>query len=270
MKRKVLSFLITFAFSLFVIGCGSVEKNDEVVNEAVEESDDENEVAPKIDVESEENDDADLELVASMDDSMKFDQVSVGDVVSFGRYEGKEIEWYVLEIGDGEAVLFSQDILWNTSYNEEPVDITWENCSLRAYLNGEFYNDSFDSSEKEMIQTVTNENADHPCYGTSGGNQTQDNVWLLSFDDLVKYMGVSEEIYVSYCNGQMGEEEFEEYCLATDSRLLPAHHGAATSWWSRTPGHKSFRAIRVAERIDQNGSQVNNYSGVRPAIRIRF
>jgi hypothetical protein len=44
-------------------------------------------------------------------------------------------------------------------YNEEDTSITWENCTLRKWLNDTFYNTAFTDSEKTKIveSTIVNE-----------------------------------------------------------------------------------------------------------------
>lgn len=64
--------------------------------------------------------------------------IRVGDIVKFGNYN-----WQVLEIKGGKALILSERILEQRAYNHTNTDITWANCSLREYLNGDFY-DSFD------------------------------------------------------------------------------------------------------------------------------
>lgn len=66
---------------------------------------------------------------------------AVGDIVTFGSYEqdndlenGMEpVEWYVLDKEDGEATLMSVYLLDWQSYNEDFIDMTWEDCTLRSW-----------------------------------------------------------------------------------------------------------------------------------------
>ena len=75
-----------------------------------------------------------------------FSSLSVGDIVEFGRYpqdsDGTErpIKWDVLAIENGRALLFSKYGLDCVRYHNEWVDITWEYCDLRRWLNDDFYN----------------------------------------------------------------------------------------------------------------------------------
>ena len=119
----------------------------------------------------------------------------VGDTVTFGRMEqdGSEdngpepIEWIVLA-ADGDArMLISKYGLIAMAYNEGGGDATWETCSVRAWLNGEFYEEAFTAEEQGRIRETRVVNADNEVYGTDGGNDTDDMVFLLSIDELNRY-----------------------------------------------------------------------------------
>lgn len=73
------------------------------------------------------------------------------------------------------------------------MDITWADCELRKYLNGKFY-DKFNEIDKLRITLATNKNPDNPWYGAKDGEDTQDNIFLLTIEDVVcRYFGDSSE-----------------------------------------------------------------------------
>ena len=109
----------------------------------------------------------------------------VGDIVTFGNYEqdnntanGKEpIEWIILDKReDGSLVLMSKYALDSKQYNTQDTSVTWETCTLRKWLNEDFYNAAFSTQEQAKIVPVTIENEDNPDYGTTGGKATQDSI----------------------------------------------------------------------------------------------
>ena len=57
----------------------------------------------------------------------------VGDIITFGSYEQDDqpgadpVEWQVLGVENGRALLISRYILAAKPYNEEKTDSTWEN-----------------------------------------------------------------------------------------------------------------------------------------------
>lgn len=81
----------------------------------------------------------------------------VGDVVYFGRFEqdlytknGKEkIEWQVLDKKGNKALLVSKYLLDVRPYNKKEKAITWKKCTLRKWMNKEFFNTAFSEEEKD-------------------------------------------------------------------------------------------------------------------------
>ena len=131
-------------------------------------------------------------------------KVSVGDIITFGRYEqdnitifGPEpIEWIVLDVQDGKALLLSRYGLYPQKYNTEWIAVTWENCTLRAWLNDDFLNEAFSSEEQSSILVTEVDNSDAQCFDwttvegdkTTGGNNTEDKIFLLSCAEANQYL----------------------------------------------------------------------------------
>ena len=116
-----------------------------------------------------------------------FSGIKKGDCVGFGRYcqenssEKTPIEWLMLQTTGTVVLLISRyalDCKLYQAYYKE--DMTWENCDLRAWLNGEFLRNAFTGEEQKMIALSKLANDDNPEYGTSGGNTTEDGVFCLS------------------------------------------------------------------------------------------
>jgi len=93
---------------------------------------------------------------------------AIKEEISFVKFGG--IDWRVLAVENNKALLITKEILEKRPYNAEYEDVTWETCSLRQYLNGEFYNSL--GAAKSAIAEVQNSNPDNPWYGTAGGNTT--------------------------------------------------------------------------------------------------
>lgn len=81
----------------------------------------------------------------------------VGDSFTFGKYpqnsDGieKPIEWIVIKVYKDEIMIISKLGLDCKKYHKCYKNITWNNCTLRQYLNNEFYDMAFDSYEKELV-----------------------------------------------------------------------------------------------------------------------
>jgi len=163
---------------------------------------------------------------------ISFSDIAVGDRITLGHYEqdgdiengGEAIEWRVLSVEDGRALVISERILDHMKYNEIKERVSWETSDLRNWLNGEFYDMAFSPEEKEMILTATLDQPENPVAGTLGGNITEDKVFCLSYNEADGYFASDEERVAS-------------------STVYAQSHGAWEGpcwWWLRTPGDNSW------------------------------
>lgn len=126
-------------------------------------------------------------------------EAKVGEYITFGHYEqdnkqenGPEpIEWLVMDIQDGRAFVISRYALEYMQYHRTvsvDASVTWETWDLRAWLNNEFMAAAFMEEEQARIPTVTV--PAHEARGFEGnpGNDTQDQVFLLSSAEVEKYL----------------------------------------------------------------------------------
>ena len=83
----------------------------------------------------------------------------VSDRFEFGRYpqgangEVEPITWRVLQRNSDSLLVIAEQGLDAKPYNEEFCDITWADCTLRRWLNGEFFNKAFNEQEQSLIKT---------------------------------------------------------------------------------------------------------------------
>ena len=172
------------------------------------------------------------------------------------KYE--PIKWRILQSENGEAFLLSDVILDKQLYNENDKYVTWEKSSLRAWLNKKFINTAFSDEEKEKINITEIVNQDNPVYGTEGGNNTFDKIFLLSLSE------VSEQ------------QDGEKYGFLDDEiRACGKSDFSKTGswWWLRSPGSYSLDAAEVNDDgwVGRNGSRVDSsYGGVRPALHLNL
>ena len=112
--------------------------------------------------------------------------VTTWDCIYFGNYyqsnsSTKEpIKWRVLSVNGNDAFLLADQNLDSKLYNKIYTDVTWATCTLRTWLNGIFLNTAFTSAEQVAIKNTTVVNEDNPYFGTEGGENTPDKVYLLS------------------------------------------------------------------------------------------
>ncbi|MDF2873128.1 MAG: hypothetical protein K0R05_4703, partial [Anaerocolumna sp.] len=112
--------------------------------------------------------------------------MQVGDKIVFGKYE-----WRVLDMQSNTALIITEDIIEQRAYHDAYKDITWADCSLRKYLNNEFF-DKFAAADKSRITPVINKNPDNQWYGSNGGADTRDSIFLLSLEEVTcQYFGDS-------------------------------------------------------------------------------
>lgn len=189
----------------------------------------------------------------------------VGEIVYFGTYEqdnntfnGKEnIEWLVLAKENNRVLVISDKALDCQPYNTSLSDVTWENCTLRKWLNDDFVNVAFDAEERKMIPSVIVSAYKNPIYDTNSKNATNDRVFLLSIVEAEKYFTSDE---ARKCMPT-------EYAMANGDAL----GGEAINWWwLRSPGDYQFFAANVYSdgSVDEDGNGVNYDLAVRPAMWI--
>lgn len=175
-----------------------------------------------------------------------FGHLRIGDTVYFGTFEqdnnfenGMEpIEWIVVDVGDNRALLMSRYGLDCRKYHDTDVNVTWENCSLRLWLNSSFLYSAFSDDERDFILT-TNVSADaNPDFYTRVGNATKDKIYLLSTVEAKSY-------YPDYRDRVCTPTT---YAVSRGAFLRESTNGGW--WWLRTPGD----GMNTAASIDSNGS----------------
>lgn len=190
--------------------------------------------------------------------------IEVGDTVVFGSYEqdgnatngAEAIEWVALAKEGDKTLLVSKYALDCQPYNTSYTPMTWEDCTLRSWLNESFLSTAFTEDEQALIDDTRVTNADNGEYGTLGGNPTVDKVFLLSIDEVERYFS----------------SDGDRVCTATahakDQGAWTGSNGGC-SWWLRSPGCDSDYAAHVYlfGHVTADGWSVDNDRiAVRPAL----
>ena len=177
----------------------------------------------------------------------------------FGAYMDKPITWMVLKQEGSEALLISEQALdygkfhsykesieelkaYREEHNAYPP-VTWEDSTLRGFLNVEFFFAAFSPRERNAILDI---------------QDTEDRVTLLS------------------------EAEAKSFFNRYDARVChPSEYakkqGAPQTcpWWLRSEGMGDMRACAVTRdgRVEKNAMAKQNtataLAGIRPVIRVR-
>ena len=197
---------------------------------------------------------------------------AVGNYVTFGSYpqtaDGDDmtaIEWLVLAREGKKALLISRYGLDAKKYHSEYNAISWQNCTLRPWLNSTFLNKAFTATEQSAILMTNVDNSKAQGYYSysDGGNNTEDKVFLLSYAEAHKYLGITDDGY---------NEE-----LSVEATAYAKERGVATSddnriwWWLRSPGEAKDEATNVFPGGYISSCYVSYPSNaVRPALWVNL
>lgn len=189
--------------------------------------------------------------------------VTTWDCVYFGNYYQSDatgntkdpIKWRVLSVDGDDAFLMADQNLDAKPYNTSYVDVTWETCTLRSWLNGygasanveetdyssdNFLDTAFTAEERAAIRQTTVVNEDNSHYGTEGGNDTTDRVYLLS---IAEACNASYGFNSTFDTNSKTRVSTNTAYTAGKSGMYSV--GAAAYWWLRSPGGGSDGASEV-------------------------
>ena len=204
-----------------------------------------------------------------------------GSVVTYGEFPQTEagtddtpIEWIVLEV-DGEnhrALLLSKYGLDMQQYNTRETNVTWETCSLRAWLNNDFWNKAFTLEEQSAILLTDVDNSGAQGYSgwtLSGGNNTQDHIFLLSYAEANRYLNVPDGDAGSIASRVAPTAYAVNQGTWTSTSEKTEDDSLTAWWWLRSPGRILFSAAIVDYDGTLDMKVYDRYSGtVRPAMWI--
>ena len=185
--------------------------------------------------------------------------------------------YVVLDIQDDKALVISEDVVELRPYHDwgdgavPEQEKTWAECSLRGYLNGDFY-ESFPNDEKARI---------HVMPVLTDGTVTQDRVFILSYGEVEQYFAGD---MARFERGHARKAEllhFSEYpkeLRAWISAMI--ERGTGIEWWLRSSlqdGNLLLCSVSYYPRpyyehgtpIDSDGNKTYSWGGVRPCMWIQ-
>ena len=199
-----------------------------------------------------------------------------------GGYNTNPIKWRVLENADGQLFLLSDQNLDVFQYHTDSESVTWEKSTMRSWLNGysaeqntggssgidytsdNFIGTAFSEKEQKAIADTTVVNDDNPTYGTEGGENTNDKIFLLS---------IAEAQNSSYFADDNSRIATNTAYVADGGKIDGGMSvvGEADYWWLRSPGVDDD----VAAYVNDNGG-VRSFgpnvdfviTAVRPAFNL--
>lgn len=137
-------------------------------------------------------------------------------------------------------------------------------CRVEIQGAGEFQQ-TFITEEKSLIIETDHDNKPNPSYGTCGGRQTKDKIFLLSIEEVVSYYGNKMMHYNLNRNWQFSDSHDKE------RQAVNRNDGKWSSWWLRSPGYMNSYSAYVNANgvISFAGNRVDDDTvGVRPALWI--
>lgn len=193
----------------------------------------------------------------------------VGNYIRFGSYiqyrtnTPAGIVWLVLAKEGEKALVISKYALDEQPYDSFYDEVTWENCSVREWLNETFINDAFSIEEQDMIQSTTVSADYNPKYNSWPGNDTTDKIFLLSVKEVNMYFSTDEARKCAPTLFAMDQGAF-----TSDSEIVDGR--GTCVWMLRTPGHSnSTKAVVDTDgSVKGWGSATSMHGTIRPAMWI--
>lgn len=163
---------------------------------------------------------------------------NVGDTVVMGK---TNCRWLVIAKEDDRILVISDESVSARAYHTEVGAISWANCSLRTWLNQDYFEKTFTADEASMIMET--EIADGDEYSPSS-TVVKDRIFLLSPEDAERFMPI--------IGGQ------------SDSEAQTFHN----AWWLRTAetSQETYVMNVLGEVTTLNGAATRADIGVRPAM----
>lgn len=196
---------------------------------------------------------------------MRFTRAQAGDKIKFGSYvqtalgNNAEIEWKVIDRQGTRVLVISEMLLDCRAYGGD----TWENSSLRSWLNSDFINTAFSTEEREMIPEVTVE-------ATDGGVSTYDRVFILSCDEIKRYSSGNEDRRRNFTD--WAEKKYRNIIIPTLDEGVSLAYSNGYDWWLRDLGDEFCHKTALSYgSINTSGERYDKQTiGVRPAMWIEM
>ena len=189
-----------------------------------------------------------------------FSGIKTGDEIELGLFpvdeslELKPLVWKVLKVEGDKALVMTKDSIMTLDIMRIQKG-TWEESATRTLLNVDFLEGAFSDEERSIIICSKLENPGNIKHKMSGGNPTEDKVFLLSLPEI-------EEIYP--------QKEARTGAITPYAKLQNYAKRDVVFWITRTPGYDGWGPVAISNYsgdVDYTGNHVG-YSAVRPAMWI--
>ncbi len=194
----------------------------------------------------------------------------VGDEIFFGTLDlegtdyGKDrIVWIVVDKQDESVLLVSKYVIASKEYHNSYQEITWSECNLRKLLNEDFLDMVFSKYEKEKILTTDINTTENVEFGTAGGVDTEDRIFILSAEEVALYFPENDARCLTWAP-EGGQEELNVTNEKSENQI-----DNNCWWWVRNMGETPKQAVVIDAKgeFSYKGRHITTASGgVRPAM----
>lgn len=178
-------------------------------------------------------------------------------------FKVEPIRWRILSEDGDTALILCDSIIANKAYNEDRRTSTYEQSTIRTWLNVQFYNATFNEFQKSLITTTLVDN--------EFGNNTNDKVFLLNRKDIINadYGFESSDVIGDTARLMV----VSDYARATGTKMCSDNHG----YWMLGEAHFGSYADSMNVLLVGDNGRADYYSiitgdcwGVVPALQIRL
>ena len=224
--------------------------------------------------------------------STNFSDFQWENETEYHYFKYQPIKWRVLSVNGREVLFLADRVLDDKQYHIAYENVTWENSTVRSWLNGyeaNFNNGNIDFSKQNFIsmafslsvQSVIKdsnvENKNNLSFGTDGGNNTIDKVFLLSESETYtnaakKYGFVSKKDTFDEARRSKSSLYAKAMGVIRNMNDLAGEQGNC-KWWLRSPGSHNNDAVDVRSNglVYNQSPNVDNFgTGIRPALKFDF
>lgn len=185
---------------------------------------------------------------------LKHNTLMINDTITLGTLQAdgvtRNIVWRVIRVDGNRALLISDSVLLKLPFHTEKENVSWASCTLRDWLNGAFWQTAFSNREKDaiLLTTLSNDAKQGVPQNATGGKETEDRVFLLSYKEASSFFASS---------------------IARQAKTL---NGEVCSWWLRSISDtRKGAAITKTDGSCKATRPVNSMgNGVRPAIWVQI
>lgn len=191
---------------------------------------------------------------------------SNGETISTGKkktyyFKVELIRWKIIGEDDGTVTLLCDNVLNNREFDDDRG--YWGESGIRAWLNSNFYNQAFNSYEKEFVLITTVDNT-----LASTGDKSNNNAWG-TYEDRIYLLSVVEAQKLSSSDRKILTSDYARSEGATMSTSSSTYGNGY--WWLRTVSNDEKTEARAYKSDGTLAIYRVDWwqGGVVPALKIK-